>query len=60
MAWVAWPLGLLLGVYPVLVALIALRGLDVHRAYWWFPAINTGLGMALTLAGLGRMVGGAG
>jgi 4-hydroxybenzoate polyprenyltransferase len=60
MAWVAWPLGLLLGVYPVLVALIALRGLDVHRAYWWFPAINTGLGMALTLAGLGRMVGGSG
>ena len=58
MAWVAWPLGLLLGLYPMLVAVIAVRGLDVHRAYWWYPAINTGVGMLLTLAGLGRLVGG--
>ncbi|MCB0215821.1 MAG: prenyltransferase [Chloroflexi bacterium] len=52
-------LGWLLGVYPALVAWIALRGIDVERAYWWFPAINTLLGMALTLGGLGRLVGGA-
>ena len=45
-----------LGVYPVLVAGIVLADVDVHRAYWWFPAVNTLTGMALTLGGLWRMV----
>jgi 4-hydroxybenzoate polyprenyltransferase len=38
--------------YPLLVAFIAIRRVDIHRAYWWFPLINAVLGMALTLLGL--------
>jgi 4-hydroxybenzoate polyprenyltransferase len=51
-------LGAIFGIYPLLTVWIALRQVDIHRAYWRFPAINTLLGMGLTLAGLWRMVAG--
>lgn len=57
MGSIAWPLGLLFAAYPLLVAFIALRGLDPERAYWWYPALNTVLGMLLTFGGLGRFWG---
>ncbi len=50
-------LGAALAVYPPLVAAIALSSVPVSRAYWWFPAVNVGVGMALTLGGLWRLVG---
>ncbi|MFB6172997.1 MAG: prenyltransferase [Haloarculaceae archaeon] len=45
-------LGALLAGYPVLSVAVSLSGVDVGRAYWWFPAINTAVGAALTVAGL--------
>ena len=48
--------GLLLGLYPVLVFGIMLAGVDVHEAYWWYPAINTLVGTSLTLVGLWVML----
>jgi 4-hydroxybenzoate polyprenyltransferase len=46
-------LGLLFLVYPALDLWAArLPEAELVRAYWWFPAINTFVGMALTLAGL--------
>ena len=45
-----------LGGYPVFVAGIAVAGVDVDRAYWWFPAVNTVAGMLLTLAALWVML----
>lgn len=53
--WVAPAMGLLLGIYPALVLLIAWRGIDIHRAYWWYPWINTAVGMALMVAGWFRL-----
>ena len=50
--------GVLLLVYPVLVAAVLAAAVDVDRAYWWYPAINTGVGMALTLGGLWGIVHG--
>lgn len=44
--------GLLLGLYPLLALGVAESDIDVSRAYWWFPAINTIVGMVLTLGGL--------
>jgi 4-hydroxybenzoate polyprenyltransferase len=41
-----------LGVYPLVVAGIVAADVDVDRAYWWFPAVNTLAGMVLTLAAL--------
>ncbi|MFC5972209.1 prenyltransferase [Halomarina salina] len=41
-----------LGVYPLVVFGIAWSGVDASEAYWWYPAINTLVGMAITLAGL--------
>ncbi|ARS91871.1 lycopene elongase [Natrarchaeobaculum aegyptiacum] len=49
-------LGALLGVYPLLVAVVAASSVSVHRAYWWFPAINTLVGTALTMGGLWVLV----
>ncbi len=43
--------GLLL-LYPVLVFGIAFSGIDVDDAYWWYPAINTLIGMTMTMGGL--------
>ena len=45
-----------LGGYPLFVAGIVAAGVDVDRAYWWFPAINTVAGMLLTLAALWVML----
>jgi 4-hydroxybenzoate polyprenyltransferase len=51
-----WRAGGLLAVYPVLSLVIATRDVDVDRAYWYYPAINTVVGATLTLAGLWRVV----
>lgn len=51
-------LGALVLVYPTFVAGVALTDVAVDRAYWWFPALNTLVGMALTLGGLWRLVRG--
>ena len=51
-----WRLGLALGVYPVLLAGIATRGVDVDRAYWWYPAVNSVIGALITVGGLWRLV----
>jgi 4-hydroxybenzoate polyprenyltransferase len=48
--------GVVLGLYPLLVVVIALSDVTVDRAYWWFPAINTLAGMVITLGGLWRLV----
>jgi 4-hydroxybenzoate polyprenyltransferase len=50
--------GALLALYPLFVAAVATSGVSVDRAYWWFPALNTLLGMAFTLAGLWGVVHG--
>jgi 4-hydroxybenzoate polyprenyltransferase len=51
-------LGVLMGVYPIAVALIARSSVDVSRAYWWYPAVNTVVGAAITMGGLWRLVHG--
>jgi len=48
--------GALLLVYPALVVVWEARGIAIDRAYWYYPAINTLVGMVLTLAGLWRIV----
>jgi 4-hydroxybenzoate polyprenyltransferase len=50
--------GALLAVYPLLVGVVWLADVDVGRAYWWYPAVNTLVGMILTLAGLWGVVHG--
>jgi 4-hydroxybenzoate polyprenyltransferase len=52
-----WRGGLLLLVYPLLVAVWILRDVSIERAYWWYPAINTLVGALLTLGGLWRLSG---
>ncbi|WP_136688564.1 prenyltransferase [Halorhabdus amylolytica] len=49
-------LGAVLAVYPLVQAGIGLSGVAVERAYWWFPAINTVVGMALTMGYLWRLM----
>jgi 4-hydroxybenzoate polyprenyltransferase len=49
-------LGALFSVYPALVAGIATATIDVSRAYWWFPAINTAVGTLFTMGGLWPLV----
>jgi 4-hydroxybenzoate polyprenyltransferase len=48
--------GALLAVYPALAVGVAETDVAVARAYWWFPAINGLVGMALTLGGLWGVV----
>jgi 4-hydroxybenzoate polyprenyltransferase len=48
--------GILLLLYPALVVLWETSGVAIDRAYWYYPAINTLVGMVLTLAGLWRIV----
>jgi len=50
--------GALLAVYPLLVAVVARTDVDVERTYWYYPAINTVVGAALTMGGLWRLVNG--
>jgi 4-hydroxybenzoate polyprenyltransferase len=45
-----------LGVYPIFVAVVAGSEIPVDRAYWWFPALNTAAGTAITLAALWVML----
>jgi len=49
-------LGALLAVYPVVGAAVALSDVDVARAYWWFPYLNTVVGALLTMGGLRVML----
>ena len=51
-----WLFGALLLVYPGLVFGILAVGVDIDEAYWWYPAINTLVGMAFTLVGLWVML----
>jgi 4-hydroxybenzoate polyprenyltransferase len=53
-----WRAGALLSVYPLLLVAVAAADVAIERAYWWYPAVNAGVGMALTLAGLWGVVGG--
>jgi 4-hydroxybenzoate polyprenyltransferase len=48
-------LGLVLAVYPAFVAWVARSAVAVDRAYWWFPLLNTVVGMVLTLGALWRL-----
>ncbi|QFU81394.1 prenyltransferase [Natronorubrum aibiense] len=49
-------LGALMLVYPGLIGMIVASSVAVARAYWWFPAINTVVGAALTMGGLWRIL----
>ncbi|WP_267195297.1 prenyltransferase [Halegenticoccus tardaugens] len=51
-------LGALFSVYPIFVLVLARADVDVSRAYWWFPAVNTAVGALFTLGGLWRLVHG--
>lgn len=42
--------------YPLLVFAIVRSTVDVERAYWWYPAVNTVVGMVMTLGGLWVLV----
>ena len=61
-AAVFWPVDpratALLAVYPLLVVGIRAADIDVARAYWYYPAVNTVSGMVFTLAGLWVLVHG--
>jgi len=50
--------GALLLVYPLFAVGVAETSIEVSRAYWWFPAMNTLVGMVLTLGGLWGVVRG--
>ncbi|MFW5948559.1 MAG: prenyltransferase [Halolamina sp.] len=50
-------LGALLAVYPLFLLTTVGAGVDVDRAYWWFPVVNAVVGMLLTFGGLLRLVG---
>jgi len=47
--------GALLAVYPAFVSWVALSSVDVARAYWWFPGVNTVVGTLLAMGGLWRV-----
>jgi len=57
-AAVDWRLGAVLLAYPVLVAGIVASDVDVDRAYWWYPFVNTAVGAALTIGALWRLANG--
>jgi len=44
--------GLLFGVYPAGALALDVTDVDLSRAYWWFPALNTATGAILACAGL--------
>ncbi|WP_231183829.1 prenyltransferase [Haladaptatus sp. DYF46] len=50
--------GALLLAYPLLVVAWVVRDVNISRAYWWYPAINTAVGAALTVGGLWGVVRG--
>jgi 4-hydroxybenzoate polyprenyltransferase len=45
-------LGAIFAGYPVFVGGIRAADVDIDRAYWWFPVVNTLAGMLLTLGGI--------
>jgi 4-hydroxybenzoate polyprenyltransferase len=45
-------LGVIFAGYPAFVGVVAAADIDVHRAYWWFPVLNTVAGAVLTMAGI--------
>ncbi|WP_302081405.1 prenyltransferase [Salinibaculum rarum] len=45
-------LGGVFAVYPLFVLGIVAADVDIDRAYWWFPVLNTLAGMVLTMAGI--------
>ena len=47
--------GLLLS-YPLVLVGVYGSGIDVDRAYWWYPALNTAVGGALTMGALWVML----
>jgi 4-hydroxybenzoate polyprenyltransferase len=49
-------LGVAMLLYPAFLAGIALSEVDVDRAYWWYPAVNTLVGMFLTMGKLWVML----
>jgi 4-hydroxybenzoate polyprenyltransferase len=45
-------LGAVFAGYPLFVGGIRSADVDIDRAYWWFPVVNTFAGMILTLGGI--------
>lgn len=45
-----------LGIYPVLAAVIMYTQVPVDEAYWWYPYINTAVGTGLTLWALVNLI----
>lgn len=46
----------LLVVYPALALTVGYGDIDVDRAYWYFPLLNTGVGALVTFAGLFKLI----
>lgn len=42
--------------YPTFVALVVAFGVDVDRAYWWFPVLNTLVGAVLTMGAIWELL----
>ncbi|RLM57467.1 prenyltransferase [Halobellus sp. Atlit-31R] len=49
-------IGLLLGAYPLVILAVYRSSVDVDRAYWWYPMLNTVVGTLLTLGALWRLM----
>ncbi len=47
--------GALLSLYPVVLVGIVATSVDLSRAYWWYPGLNTVVGAVLTVGGLWRL-----
>lgn len=45
-----------MGIYPLFIGGITLASVDIDRAYWWFPVLNTVAGAALTMAAVWRLI----
>jgi len=45
-------LGAVFAGYPLFVGGIRAAAVDIDRAYWWFPVVNTFAGMVLTMGGV--------
>jgi len=49
-------LGVLLLSYPLVLVGVYGSGVDIDRAYWWYPALNTVVGALLTMGALWVML----